>query len=74
MINVVGLPLAGALKLLEAEGAPEPEVERVAAPADFRKRGPEDTREKIEFVAAQRAREGGGLKLRVVAVPSGPKE
>jgi hypothetical protein len=73
MINVVGLPLEEALRILKAEGAPEAEIERVASPADFKRRGPEDTRDKVEFVAARMELPGEGIRLRVVSVPGKPK-
>jgi hypothetical protein len=70
---VVGLPLEEALHALEAAGAAAAEIERAVVPADFRSRGPEDTRRKIEYVAAQRELPGGALRLRVVSVPAEPK-
>ena len=71
--RVVGMSLGDALSALEAAGAPAPEIETAAAPSDFRGRGQEDVRRKTEFVATQWESPGGGLRLRVVSVPSEPK-
>jgi hypothetical protein len=73
MIQLVGLPLDEALRIIEAAGSQAAEIERVDVPEDFKRRGPEDTRSTIEFVAAQRELPGGGVRFRVVSVPGEPK-
>ncbi|MFA6451136.1 MAG: hypothetical protein WCX65_16790 [bacterium] len=72
--QVIGLPLDEARKVLEAAGSVVVEIEKSAAPSDFRSRRPEDTRQMIEFVAVQWELPGGGVRLRVVSVPEEPKK
>jgi hypothetical protein len=72
--RVVGLPVEEALRALESAGAPAADIESVDVPSDFHSRRPVDTRRKTGFVAAQWNLPGGGLRLRVVSVPFGPKE
>ena len=70
--NVVGLSLREAASKLEAAGAPAPEIIEAAVPSDFRSRRPEADRRSMEFVATQWDLPGGGIRLRVVSVPTEP--